>query len=31
MGYPMKRDLKIRLIFLYYEILCKLHFRALWP
>lgn len=23
MGYPMKRDLKIRLIFLYYEILCK--------
>lgn len=24
MGFPMKRDLKIRLIFMYYEILCKL-------
>lgn len=23
MGYPMKRETKIRLIFLYYEILCR--------
>lgn len=28
MGYPMKRDLKIRLIFLNYEILCELIIRA---
>jgi hypothetical protein len=23
MGYPMKKDIKIRLIFLYYEIICE--------
>jgi len=23
MGYPMKKDIKIKLIFLFYEILCK--------
>lgn len=23
MGYPMKKDIKIKLIFLYYEILCE--------
>jgi hypothetical protein len=24
MGYPMKKEIKIRLIFLFYEILCEL-------
>ena len=24
MGYPMKKEMKIKLIFLFYEILCKL-------
>jgi hypothetical protein len=23
MGYPMKKEIKIRLIFMYYEIICK--------
>lgn len=23
MGYPMKKELKIKLVFLYYELLCK--------
>lgn len=28
MGYPMKKDIKIRLIFLYYEIVCELHLNS---